>query len=154
MSASPAPEFVDSNVVVYAHDTTAGDKREAARALLARLWRERGGALSIQVLQEFAVTVTRKLPRPLALAEAREVLVALGEYLVHSPQPQDVVDALELQNREQLSFWDAMLVRSAARLGCRVLWSEDFQAGRTYDGVEIRNPFAPEPAGEVHESGA
>lgn len=142
MSDSLAPEFVDSNVLVYAHDRSAGRKRVIARALVDRLWEERTGSLSLQVLQEFAVNVTAKIPQPLSVAEAAGIVSALSEWRLHVPEPPDVVAALELQRRHQLSFWDAMILRSAARLGCRLLWSEDLNSGQVYDGVELRNPFA------------
>lgn len=135
-------ELVDTNVLVYAHDRTAGRKREAAQALLARLWHESTGCLSIQVLQEFAVNVTRKIPNPLSLAQAREVIDLLSEWQIHSPGPTDVVAALRRQEEDRISFWDAMIVQSAHRLGCRILWSEDLNSGQSIAGVEIRNPFA------------
>lgn len=141
MSASAALEFVDSNVLVYAHDRSAGQKQKTARALLDRLWQERCGALSIQVLQEFAVNVTAKIPRPLPAAEAGEVVTLLAQWHLHVPAPPDIVAALGLQHRHQISFWDAMILQSAVRLGCRRLWSEDLSSGQLYDGVELRNPF-------------
>lgn len=135
-------ELLDTNVLVYAHDSTAGRKRDLAQSLMARLWRDGSGCLSIQVLQEFAVNVTRKIPHPLTLGEAREVVDLLAEWRVHSPSPSDVVAALRRQEEQRISFWDGMIVQSAYRLGCRILWSEDLNPGQNFDGVEIRNPFA------------
>ncbi len=140
-------ELVDTNILVYAHDRSAGRKREIAQALLARLWQEGSGCLSIQVLQEFAVNVTRKIPHPLSLAEAREVIDLLAEWQVHSPVPADVAAALRRQEEDRISFWDGMIVQSAHRLGCRILWSEDLNSGQTIAGVEIRNPFAETAGG-------
>lgn len=143
MSAREAPyEFVDTNVLVYAHDNSAGAKQFAARALLARLWRERVGAVSLQVLQEFAVNVTAKIPKPLPVSEASAVIAALSEWRVHRPFPADIVAALELKARAQVSFWDAMVLHSASQLGCRVFWTEDLSSGQRVGDVEVRNPFA------------
>lgn len=141
MSGRPPLEFVDTNVLVYAHDRSAGAKQFAARALLARLWRERVGALSVQVLQEFAVNVTAKIARPLPAAEAAAVITALAEWRVFSPQAADVVAALDLRTRAQVSFWDALVIHSANQLGCRVLWTEDLNPGQRFGEVEVRNPF-------------
>lgn len=142
MSDELAGEFVDSNVLVYAHDVTAGRKWEIAKALVARLWKERRGYLSIQVLQEFAVNVTQKVPEPISNEEARDIVTALCDWTVHSPAPAEVVAALGSKVRHQISFWDAMILESAGRLGCRLVWSEDLSSGQIYDGIEVRNPFA------------
>ncbi len=142
MSDKPRVEFVDSNVLIYAHDVTAGRKREIARDLLARLWTEANGCLSIQTLQEFVVNATQKVPRPISTEQAQEIVTALSDWTVHSPEPADVVDALRRQARYKISFWDAMILGSAASLGCGLVWSEDLSSGQIYDGVEVRNPFA------------
>ena len=133
--------FVDSNVLVYAYDTSAGHKRERAVAVLDELWRDRRGALSIQALQEFFVTVTSKLPRPIAVADARRIIVNLGRWRMHEPDVEDVTQAIDIHRDYEISFWDAMIVRSAAELGCDVLLSEDLNAGQTYRGVRVSNPF-------------
>lgn len=142
MSDRPPLEFIDTNVLVYAHDSSAGAKQFTARTLLNRLWRERCGALSVQVLQELAVNVTAKIPRPLPASEAATVVTSLAEWRVFCPGPNDVVAALELKTRAQVSFWDAMILHSAAQLGCKVLWSEDLNAGQGYGEVTVQNPFS------------
>ncbi len=141
MSDNSRGEFVDSNVLVYAHDVTAGRKREVAKQLLARLWIDGHGCLSIQTLQEFVVNATRKVPKPISVEEAQEVVTALSDWTVHSPEPADVVAALKRQGRYKISFWDAMILESAVCLGCDLMWSEDLSSGQIYDGVEVRNPF-------------
>lgn len=141
MSDSAQREFVDSNVLVYAHDVTAGKKREIAKELLERLWIDARGCLSIQTLQEFVVNATRKVPKPITVERAQEVVRALSDWTVHSPEPHDVVAALDRQVRYKISFWDAMILESAARLGCSLLWSEDLSSGQVYHGVEVRDPF-------------
>ena len=142
----PARVFVDTNVLVYAHDYTAGEKHRRAKALLEQLWEAGNGCLSIQVLQEFYVTVTQKIRRPLAQTLARQLVADLGHWQVHAPAVEDVLDAITLQETAGLSFWDAMIVQSAVRLGCRQLLSENLNAGQAYAGVRVSNPFAPTPS--------
>lgn len=135
-------EFVDTNVVLYAYDVTAGARHDAARELMSRLGRERTGVVSVQVLQEFYVNATRKIAVPLDTTTARERVRVLGRWATHSPTAADVLAAAELADAAQLSFWDAMIVRSAAEMGCRTVWSEDLNAGQLIAGVRVVNPFA------------
>ncbi len=88
------------------------------------------------------VNATRKVPQPISIREAQDVVTALSDWTVHSPQAADVAAALDRQVRYQISFWDAMILESAARLGCARAWSEDLNSGQIYDGVEVRDPFA------------
>ncbi|WP_448569723.1 PIN domain-containing protein [Thermus sp.] len=134
-------EFVDTNVLVYAYDRSAGKKRTRAIALLERLILGRRLALSLQVLQEFYVVATRKLPQPLEPGVARQVLKDLGKARVHAPSLEDVLEAAELSERHRLSFWDAMILQSARALGARVVWSEDLHPAQ-YGSVRVENPFA------------
>ena len=133
--------FVDSNVLIYAHDRSAGSKHEAARTLIERLWEDRTGCLSVQVLQEFFVNVTRKVGAPLGVKEAREVISDLSYWKVHRPDTVDVLAAIDIHRRMQISFWDAMIVKSAAAQSCNVLYSEDLGDGQVYDGVRVENPI-------------
>jgi len=141
MSAEAVREFVDANVLVYALDASAGPKREVARALLERLWASEAGVLSVQVLQEFFVTVTRKVERPLSLDAAEERVRELTAWHVFVPTADDVIAAIGVQRRAQLSFWDALIVHAAAESGCAVCWTEDLQDGQMLRGVRMRNPF-------------
>ena len=134
-------EFVDTNILIYAFDLTAGEKRDTAAALLARLWSERGGCISLQVLQEFYVTTTKKLAMPSKDAAAQ--IERLGKWTIHRPGLDDVLQAIELHRSRKISFWDAMIVRSAMSLDCSILWSEDLSHGQRLSGVTIRNPFDP-----------
>ncbi|MGD0373491.1 MAG: PIN domain-containing protein [Streptosporangiaceae bacterium] len=133
--------FVDTNVLVYAHDGTAGRKQEQARAVLAELWESGAGCISVQVLQEFFVTVTRKVPKPLDAVSAAAIIADLSHWRVHSPGSDDVLNAIDSRRRHDISFWDAMIICSAASLGCRTLFSEDLNPEQRYDGVQVRNPF-------------
>ena len=142
MSANAALQFVDTNILVYAHDRSAGVKHIQASDLLLDLWQTRSGCLSIQVLQEFYVTITRKVAMPLAYTEAAAIVGNLTHWRVYAPGPKDLLGAIDLEHRCQISFWDAMIVHSAARLGCKLIWSEDFNPGQIYDGIRLLNPFA------------
>lgn len=140
MSANP-PQFVDTNSLIYAHDLSAGPKHDRARELLQTLWRERSGCLSIQVLQEFYVNVTRKVAHPLSSEAAAQIIADLAVWQIHRPGVDDVLNAVRMQQRYQLAFWDAMILTSAHRLGCEVVWSEDLNAGQAYESMQVRNPF-------------
>lgn len=133
--------FVDTNILVYAHDETAGEKHHRARSLLAELWESGGGCLSVQVLQEFFVTVTRKVPKPLDALAAAAIIADLSHWRVHSPSSEDVLNAMDSHRRSDISFWDAMIICSAACLGCETLFSEDLNAEQRYDGVRVQNPL-------------
>lgn len=136
-------EFVDTNILLYAHDTSAASKRVRAQALLERLSSERRGLLSTQVLMEFYVAATRKLPKRLDPRTARALLDDFGTWPVFSPALQDVLAGAQLAERHRIHFWDGMIVRAAAALRAEVLWSEDLGDGQRYEGVEVRNPFGP-----------
>jgi predicted nucleic acid-binding protein len=142
MSADVEREFVDTNVLVYAHDASAGAKHLRAKQLLTELWAGGNGCLSVQVLQEFYVNITRKVNQPLDVESARLRVEDLSYWLVHSPTAADVVEAIQLHQRAHLSFWDAMVLTSAQKLGCNVLWSEDLNEDQVMAGVRIRNPFS------------
>jgi predicted nucleic acid-binding protein len=140
-SADTTLVFVDTNILVYAHDATAGTKREQARALLVELWESGTGCLSVQVLQEFFVVVTTKVPRPLEADTAAAVIADLARWHVHAPAPNDLLAAIGIHSRTGLSFWDAMIVRSATALGCSELRTEDLSEGQILEGVRVVNPF-------------
>jgi len=134
-------QFVDTNVLVYAHDLTAGEKHRRARALVEELWDTRVGCLSVQVLQEFFVVVTRKIPAPLGAEAAARIVDDLAHWHVHAPGTGDVLAAIDIHQRTGAPFWDAMILRSAKELGCQALHSEDLNPGQEYEGVQVRNPF-------------
>ncbi|TDI26214.1 MAG: PIN domain-containing protein [Acidobacteria bacterium] len=141
MRAEPAREFVDSNVLVYAFDPSAETKHAAAQRLLEGLWERETGCLSVQILQEFFVAVTRKVPRPLSIDAAADRIRELAVWKVFAPTADDVLVAIALQKKARLSFWDAMVIHAAAESSCDVLWTEDLNDGQVLRGVHIRNPF-------------
>ncbi len=133
-------EFIDTNILVYAHDGSAGGKHDKAVELLTRLFDEGSGALSIQVLSEFFVTATKKLT--IKSDEAERIIRDLGGWVIHRPGHADLLRAARLHRRHVISWWDAMIINSATELGCPVLWSEDLNPGQRYGTVMVRNPFA------------
>lgn len=142
MSATNQRQFIDTNVLIYAHDSTAGDKQKKANALLQDLWHTDKGCLSMQVLQEFYVNITRKITSPLPPELAIKIVTALSTWHIHSPKVSDLINAATLQSRHQISFGDAMILISARQLGCQTVWSEDLNAAQDYEGITVRNPFA------------
>jgi predicted nucleic acid-binding protein len=141
-AADSAPEFVDTNVLVYSYDHSAGRKRELALRLIDRLWVSGAGCLSLQILQEFYVIATGRLRPALTPAEAASETSVLAQWRLHEPNRSDLLSAVELHQRLRVSFWDAMILQSARRMGCQTLWTEDLSHGQTYAGVTVRNPFA------------
>jgi predicted nucleic acid-binding protein len=132
-------EFVDTNVLIYAHDGGAGAKHRRAVDLLERFFEERSGALSIQVLCEFYAAATRKLS--MLSEEAEAVIADLGGWTLHRPAHSDLLKAARLQRRYRIGWWDALIIQSAADLGCSILWTEDLRDGQQYGGVTVRDPF-------------
>ncbi len=141
MSDKLALSFVDTNVLVYAYDTSAGDRRESAMRLVGELGESRSGCLSLQILQEFFVTVTTRIPNRLSRTDARRLVSDFATWPLHEPSAADVLGAIDIHDDLRISFWDAMVVRSAAQMGCAKLWSEDLNDGQTYQGVKVTNPF-------------
>ncbi len=141
MNAAVEKEFIDTNILVYAFDQSAGKRQQQAMQLLERLWQSQTGCLSVQVLQEFFVTVTRKVPRPLDTETAEQIVSDLSRWKVVTPTVEDVLEAIQIHTQHQISFWDAMIIQCAGCAGCRVLWSEDLNAGQVYGETKVVNPF-------------
>lgn len=140
-----APLFVDTNLLVYSRDARDALKQERAREWLDFLWNTRRGRVSRQVLQEYYVTVTRKLQPGLTVAEARADVRALFHWL--SPiEPGALIEAAwALQDRCSLSFWDALIVAAAQAMGCGFVLTEDLPAGQDLEGVQVVSPFERRP---------
>jgi len=132
--------FLDSNILVYADDRSSPAKQRAAIALVAKVMRARSAVVSLQVLQEYFAIATRKLGVDAAVARAKVEL--FSAVTIATTEVDDVLAAIDLHRLHQLSFWDALIVRSAIKAGCGRIYTEDLQSGRRYDGVEIVNPFA------------
>lgn len=136
--------FVDTNILVYAHDKDAGSKRTKAAQVLTQLWDERLGRLSVQVLQEFYVTVVKKQATGIARATAREVVNMYAPWVQHPTTPTTILRATELAELAQISFWDALILASAEQAGAAQLYSEDLNSGQVIAGVKIINPLVSE----------
>jgi predicted nucleic acid-binding protein len=139
--AGEQPFFIDTNILVYAFDRSAGDKHRLASQLVEQCWQHENGCISIQILQEFFVTVTRKIVAPLDLTTTRQIISDLAQWRMHSPDIGDLLQAIDLLQSYPLSCWDAMVVQSAARLHCTHLFSEDLNHGQVYGNVQVINPF-------------
>jgi predicted nucleic acid-binding protein len=142
MSASSTGlAFVDTNILLYAHDQNAGAKQIKAAQLLTLLWEERRGVLSTQVLQEFLVNITRKIKPPLSLAKARDIVRTYGLWVERDTSVADILRATELMELTGFSFWDSLIIASAEAAGAELLYSEDMQHGQQVAGMTICNPF-------------
>jgi predicted nucleic acid-binding protein len=133
--------FVDTNVLIYAHDLDAGLKHDRAAAIVADLWEKENGIISTQVLQEFYVNVTRKIARPLTPAAARGIIRNYLAWRVEPNEPSAVLLASEIAEKNRLSLWDALIVAAAARSGADRILSEDLNHGQVIEGIRIENPF-------------
>jgi predicted nucleic acid-binding protein len=133
--------FLDTNILVYAHDASAKYKHEIARNIMFELWRQRSGVLSTQVLQEFFYVATSKIRQPLNAQNAKEVIKFLLKWDIVVNNGGAILDAIDIQQEHKFSFWDSMIIDSAVKGGAAALLSEDFSDGQIINGVEVRNPF-------------
>jgi predicted nucleic acid-binding protein len=134
-----ARSFFDTNVLIYADDKAAPAKQRRALDLVAEHRRAGTGVVSLQVLQEYFVTITRKLRVEQRIARRKVEL--LSEFDVTATDVTDILAAIDLHLLHGFSFWDALVMRSAKQAGCSVLLTEDMQDTREIDGVRIVNPF-------------
>lgn len=133
--------FVDTNILMYAHDVAAGTKHEDAKALLEELWSNRSGVVSTQVLQELCVNLRRKTGKPISLKAAREIIADYLAWNVVTNTGESILGALDLEDRYRISFWDALVLQAAAASGAETLYSEDLSHNQVYGGVRVVNPF-------------
>ncbi len=133
--------FLDTNILIYAHDTEAGERHRRAAQIVAGLWDTRAGLLSVQVLQEFYVNVTRKIPKPLPFSTAREIVRYYSCWNLERIMAEDVLRASEIEEQNRISFWDALIVTAAIKGGASRILSEDLNPGQVIAGVPIENPF-------------
>jgi predicted nucleic acid-binding protein len=135
------PVFVDTNVLVYVRDASDPEKQGTAAAWIEHLWTSAGGRLSVQVLQEYYVTTTRKLDPGLPAEEARQDVRDLAAWRPIRIDEEIVEAAWRLEDRYQLTFWDSLIVAAAQAASCEVLLTEDLQHGLEIDGLLIADPF-------------
>jgi predicted nucleic acid-binding protein len=133
--------FVDTNILMYAHDTAAGEKHRRAKALVEELWETRAGVVSTQVLQELAVNLRRMAKKPLDAKATREVVSDYLAWQVVVNSGESILEALELETRYRVSFWDALVIQAAHVAGAEILYSEDLSDGQRYGTVRVKNPL-------------
>ena len=138
------PTFVDSNILVYAEDRDAGSKHAIARDLVTELWHSGEGVLSIQVLQEFFVNVTRKVLRPLSSDKALGIVEQYLTWRVVENTGDLLLAGIRLASTLKVSFWDALVIQAARIERCERLWTEDLNHGQRVGELTIVNPFLPE----------
>ena len=136
--------FVDTNILVYAFDRSEGKKHTLAAGLIGSLWQSRSGCISIQVLQEFYVAMTRPKGQGLSLQESQRIISSFAYWQIVSPKVNDILQAIEIQNKYKFPFWDSLIIQSALVCNCNKLYSEDLSHGQMIEGVKIVNPFLNE----------
>jgi predicted nucleic acid-binding protein len=132
--------FVDTNVLIYAHDVDAKAKHDVAKNALRELWSQRTGVLSMQVLQEFYLNVTRKIASPLPKDAARLVVNTYSIWCMETTAAE-IAAAFRIEDESHIGFWDALIVASAAKAGATRLLSEHLNAQQMIAGVRVENPF-------------
>jgi len=138
--------FVDTNVLVYARDASEAEKQPRAVKWMQRLWQERRGRLSTQVLQEYYVVVTSKLDPGLSADQARQDVRLLQAWQPVVTDPELLEKVWSVQDRHRLSFWDALIVAAALHCGARYLLTEDLQDGQLFEELRVVNPFQHDPS--------
>jgi len=133
--------FVDTNILVYAHDRAAGVKHERAQSLIEKLWNTGAGVLSTQVLQELCINLRRKSKHPLSIEETRRLIQDYANWTIVTNTAESVIQAMDIEFRYKISFWDALIIQAACSSGVAVLYSEDLADGQTYGPVRVVNPL-------------
>ncbi len=137
----PDKFFVDTNILLYAHDRSAGVKHERARQPLERLWTSGEGVLSTQVLQELCINLRRKIAHPLPVEEIRQIIQDYLSWEIVVNTPASTLHALDIEVRYKMSFWDALILHAAESAGAAVVYSEDLATGQKYGAVQVVNPL-------------
>jgi predicted nucleic acid-binding protein len=133
--------FVDTNILVYAHDRSAGVKHQRAQMLLEQLWDSGRGVLSTQVLQELCINLRRKASQPLPVEEVRQLIRDYSTWEIVTNTAESVLQALDIEMRYKTSFWDALIFQAAESSGASILYSEDLATGQRYGTIQVVNPL-------------
>jgi len=133
--------FLDTNLLLYAFDVGSPAKHAIAVRILENLWKSGYGILSTQVLQEFFVNVTKKIPKPLPVAVGRDIVEDFLKWKVVTVEGRTILRAIDLQQKHKYAFWDSLVIQSAIEGGAGLLLSEDFRDGQKIGDLTIRNPF-------------
>jgi predicted nucleic acid-binding protein len=136
----PAPDFLDTNVLVYAYDVTDPAKQTVAQDLVREAVAG-GMVISTQVLAEFAATLLHKLTPAPSPADVITLLDTLAPIRLILPDHDIVRRAVEAKNAYGVHFYDGMIIAAAERARCERIWSEDLNPGQKYFGVTVANPF-------------
>ena len=134
--------FLDTNIIIYAYDLTAGEKHKIAKKIVLDLWNSGLGIISTQVLQEFFVIATQKIPKSLDIKIAKEIMRDLLKWNVVANDGESILEAVNILLRYHYSFWDSMIIEAAVKSGAGMLLTEDLSDGQIISGVTIKNPFA------------
>ncbi|MFZ3138554.1 MAG: PIN domain-containing protein [Thermodesulfovibrionales bacterium] len=133
--------FVDTNIIVYAYDVSAGEKHRKAVEIMKDIWSAGYGITSSQVLQEFFVNVTRKIAKPLNVLTAKEIVKDLLKWKTVSINGEIILEAIDIHNEHKYSFWDSAIIAAAIEGGAGVLLSENLTDKHQIKGIVIKNPF-------------
>jgi len=133
--------FVDTNILIYAHDIDSGLKHDTAVKVITDLWERANGILSNQVLQEFYIVVTKKMPKSMSLPEARATIKNYLKWQIEENNSNSILRASEVQEKHNISFWDALIVTAAEQAGAAKILTEDMNSGQTIESILIENPF-------------
>ena len=133
--------FVDTNILIYAYDISAGVKHVTAVRILSELWESGRGVLSTQVLQEFFVSVTRKIPNPINEQHAINIVRDFLRWEIVVNDGDSILEAASLVSCYRFSFWDCLIIQAALKSGCNILLSEDLSDSQVIESLQIRNPF-------------
>jgi predicted nucleic acid-binding protein len=135
----PGKVFLDTNILIYAHDAGSPEKQRKSRETIAQLTASRLGVISTQILQEFYVASTRKLGvSPIA---AKGVLKTLSVFEVVPVSPELIQEAIDCSILNDVSFWDALVLAAASAAGCSTVYTEDLNAGQMILGIKVQNPL-------------
>jgi predicted nucleic acid-binding protein len=133
--------FVDTNIIVYAYDVSAGEKHKIALGIMKDMWSTGNGIISSQVLQEFFVSVTRKIAKPLNIPTAKEIVKDLLKWKTVNINGEILLEAIDIHNEHKYSFWDSVIIAAAVEGRAKVLLSEDLTDTQKIKGIVIKNPF-------------
>lgn len=133
--------FIDTNILVYAYDLDAGIKHETASKTVSELWETKSAIISTQVLQEFYITLTKKIPKPLAGNTVRGIIMSYLSWEIIVNEPKLILQASEIEETYKISFWDALIVAAAFSGNAGTILTEDLNHGQYIEGILINNPF-------------
>jgi len=133
--------FLDTNILVYAYDSSEPEKQAKAQTLLIQGIERENTVISAQVLGEFFVVVTRRIQMPLSVEQAEQVIDLLSILPAVEVDLKLVRRAISIHKESQISYWDSLIVSAAERAGCTKILSENLNAGQAYHDVRVENPF-------------